>query len=206
MVVKLNLIVDAKYKTDSKQEKVIKHYVVFAAAAAFLLVSAVVIILGSWRLYSLSEDKKILEAKRVTLTQNIKLMQDELGRLDLEAADIEGKLNFMLEDIPAVELMTSLDPLIPDGVYLESLNITKTYAEFKGIAIDDENVTDFVKRLSKAPFTISVEVPIITPTKIKNKNVRSFTIKCAISDIKEILKAGVVPEGRNLAVSGDETL
>ena len=206
MVVKLNLIVDAKYKTDSKQEKVIKHYVVFAAAAAFLLVSAVVIILGSWRLYSLSEDKKAFEAKRVTLTQNIKLMQDELGRLYLEAADIEGKLNFMLEDIPAVELMTSLDPLIPEGVYLESLNITKTYAEFKGIAIDDQNVTDFVNRLSKASFTISVEVPIITPTKIKNKNVRSFIIKCALSDIKEILKAGVVPEGRNPAISGDETL
>ena len=206
MVIKLNLKVGEKYKTESKNEKVIKHYVVFAAAAAFLLVSAVVIILGSWRLYSLSEDKKTFEAKRVTVTQNIKLMEDELARLDLEAADIESKLDFMLEEIPAVELMTSLDPLIPEGIYLESLTLTKTYAEFKGIAIGEENVTDFVNRLSKAPLTLSLEVPVITPTKIKNKNVRSFTIKCVLRDIKEILKAGVVREGRNLAVSGDETL
>ena len=206
MVIKLNLRADAKYKTASKKEKALEHYVVFAVAAAFLLVSAAVIILGSWRLYSLSEERKAFESKRVTVTQSIKLMEEELARLNLEAEDIENKLNFVLGDIPAVELMTSLDPLIPDGIYLESLNLTKTYAEFKGIAIDEETVTNFVNRLSKAPFTLSVEVPVSTPTKIKNKNVRSFTIKCATNDIKEILKAGVITQGKNPAVSGDETL
>ena len=62
MVIKLNLKVGAKYKTTSKKEQGLEHYIVFSIAAAFLLVSAAVIIFGSWKLYSLSEVRKALEA------------------------------------------------------------------------------------------------------------------------------------------------
>ncbi|MDY9920222.1 MAG: PilN domain-containing protein [Synergistota bacterium] len=206
MVIKLNLKVGAKYKTASKREQGLEHYIIFAIAAAFLLVSAAVILLGSWKLYSLSEDRKALEARRVTVTQNIKLMETELARLDTEAAVIDNKLNFMLDEVPAVEVMTSLDPLIPKGIYLESLTLNKGYAVYKGIALEEEDVTVFVNRLSRAPSTLSIEVPDIKPTKIKNTNVRSFSIRCAINSIKDILNVGVVPEINELGDTGGASL
>ena len=194
MVIKLNLKVGAKYKETSKKERSLEHYIVFAAAAAFLLVSATVIIMGSWRLYSLSEDRKALEVRRETVKQSIKLMEAELARLDLEATGIETKLNYMLEEIPAVEIMTSLDPLIPEGIYLESLTLNKGYAVFKGIALEEEDVTAFVNRLSGAPSILSVEVPDIKPSKVKNRKVRSFSIRCALNSLQDILDVGLMPE------------
>ena len=206
MVIKLNLKVGAKYKTASKREQGLEHYIIFAIAAAFLLVSAAAILLGSWKLYSLSEDRKALEARRVTVTQNIKLMEAELARLDTEAAAIDSRLGYMLDEVPAVEVMTSLDPMIPEGIYLESLTLNKGYAVYKGIALQEENVTDFVNKLAKAPSTLSIEVPDIKPTKIKNRNVRSFSIRCAINSIQDILNAGVVPEIKGLGDTGGASL
>ena len=206
MVIKLNLKVGAKYKTTSKKEQGLEHYIVFSIAAAFLLVSAAVIIFGSWKLYSLSEDRKALEARRANATQSIKLMETELARLDTEAAAIDGKLNYMLEEVPAVEIMTSLDPMIPDGIYLESLTLNKGYAVYKGIALEEEDVTAFVNRLSGAPSTLSIEVPDIKPAKVKNRNVRTFSIRCAINNIRDIQNAGVVPEIKETVLGGGESL
>ncbi len=206
MVVKLNLKSGVKYKKTAKSEKGPKQYAVLAAAAAFLLVSALVIILGSWKLYSLSGDRQTLALKREDTAKNIKIMEDELARLDQEAAGIDSKLNFMLAELPAVEIMTSMDPLLPQGIYLESLSITRGFVVFKGIALEEENVMVFVNKLSAAPFNLTVEVPVITQKQINRRNVRTFSIRCALESIQNILDAGVIPETKNSDVSGDETL
>lgn len=206
MVVKLNLKAGVKYKKTTKSEKGPKQYAVLAAAAAFFLVSALVIILGSWKLYSLSGDRETLALKREDTAKNIKIMEDELARLDQEAAGIDSKLNFMLAELPAVEIMTSMDPLLPQGIYLESLSITRGFVVFKGIALEEENVMVFVNKLSAAPFNLSVEVPVITQKQINRRNVRTFSIRCALESIQNILDAGVIPETKNSDVSGDETL
>ena len=206
MVVKLNLKVGAKFKKTAKSEKGTKKYALLAAAAAFLVVSAVVIMYGGWELYSLSGRKETLALKREETAKNIKTMEDELARLDREAAGIESRLIFMLAQIPAVEVMTSLDPSIPEGVYLESMSITKGFAVFKGIALEEENVMDFVNKLSAAPFNLSVEVPVITQKTINRRNVRSFSIRCALETMQNIINLGVIPETKNPVVSGDERL
>ena len=206
MVVKLNLKVGAKFKKTAKSEKGTKKYALLAAAAAFLVVSAVVIMYGGWELYSLSGRKETLALKREETAKNIKIMEAELARLDREAAGIESSLIFMLAQLPAVEVMTSLDPSIPEGVYLESMSITKGFVVFKGIALEEENVMDFVNKLSAAPFNLSVEVPVITQKTINRRNVRSFSIRCALETMQNIINLGVIPETKNSVVSGDERL
>ena len=192
MVAKLDLRIPGRTKSKTEAETGLKHYLVFAAAAAFLFTVLAVLLLGGWKLYSLHNEKLAAADEKNTLTQNSEIMDKEYARLNGEASSLDARLSYMLDDIPAVEVLTTLDTLLPNGVVLESVSISGGKVTFKGSALKEDAALQFVNKLSGASFVSSVNVPDITNIQLKNIKARSFSVECVLRPTREILESGAL--------------
>ena len=194
MVAKLDLRIPGRTKSKAEAETGLKHYLVFAAAAAFLFTVLAVLLLGGWKLYSLHNEKLAAIDAKNTLSQNSDIMNTEYARLNAEASSLDSRLSYMLDDIPAVEVLTTLDTLLPNGVVLESVSIGGGKATFKGTALKEESALQFVNKLSSASFVSSVNVPDITNVQLRNIKARSFSVECVLRPTREILESGALEQ------------
>jgi|GEM_PF-600765 len=207
MVVQLDLRVPGKHiKLKLESEKKLSHYFVFSAAAAFMLTVVAVLLLSAWKFYSLNGEKNDFISEKNTAEQNLAIMEKEFSRLSSEAGAIDAKLDYMLGDVPSVEIMTALDPIIPNGVAVKTLTITNDRALFGGAALNAEDVMVFINKLSAAAFVQSVGVPNIKNSQTKNQSACTFSVECKLKPLREILATDPFPETKNTAVSGDEGL
>jgi hypothetical protein len=133
-------------------------------------------------------------------------MDKELARVTGEADIIDKKLDFVLADIPSIEIMTGLDSLMPQSLVLDSLVISQGKAVFSGTALNEEDVILFVDKLANSQIVLAVEVPVIKNSKLSNYNVRTFTVTCLLRTMREILQVNVFSEQEISTVSGDEIL
>lgn len=207
MTVKIDLRIPGKYKSKlDEPENSLRHYIFFSAVAAFFLIVSTVILLGSWKIYSINSDIKRIENIKATTVKNTELMDKELARLLGEADIIDKKLDFVLAEIPGIEIMTGLDHLMPQSLVLDSLVISQGKAVFAGTALNEEDVILFVNKLANSQIVRAVEVPVIKNSKLSNYNVRSFTVTCQLRSMREILQVNVFSEREISTVSGDEIL
>lgn len=207
MTVKIDLRIPGKYKSKlDEPDNSLRHYIFFSAVAAFFLIVSTVIILGSWKIYSIGSDIKRVENVKATTLKNTELMDKELARVTGEADIIDKKLDFVLADIPSIEIMTGLDSLMPQSLVLDSLVISQGKAVFSGTALNEEDVILFVDKLANSQIVLAVEVPVIKNSKLSNYNVRTFTVTCRLRTMREILQVNVFSEREISTVSGDEIL
>lgn len=207
MTVKIDLRIPGKYKSKlDEPENSLRHYIFFSAVAAFFLIVSTVILLGSWKIHSINSDIKRIENIKATTVKNTELMDKELARLVGEADIIDKKLDFVLAEIPSIEIMTGLDHLMPQSLVLDSLVISQGKAVFAGTALNEEDVILFVNKLANSQIVRAVEVPVIKNSKLSNYNVRSFTVTCQLRSMREILQVNVFSEREISTVSGDEIL
>lgn len=207
MTVKIDLRIPGKYKSQlDEPENSLRHYIVFSAVAAFFLIVSTVIILGSWKIYSIGADIKRTENIKATTVKNTEIMDKELARVAGEADVIDKKLDFVLAEIPSIEIMTGLDTLMPQSLVLDSLVISQGKVVFAGTALNEEDVMLFVDKLANSQIVLAVEVPVIKNSKLSNYNVRSFTVTCRLRTMREILQVNVFSEREISTVSGDEIL
>ena len=207
MTVKIDLRIPGKYKSQlDEPDNSLRHYIFFSAVAAFFLIVSTVIILGSWKIYSIGSDIKRVENVKATTVKNTELMDKELARVTGEADIIDKKLDFVLADIPSIEIMTALDSLMPQSLVLDSLVISQGKAVFSGTALNEEDVILFVDKLANSQIVLAVEVPVIKNSKLSNYNVRTFTVTCLLRTMREILQVNVFSEQEISTVSGDEIL
>jgi len=189
MVIKINLSIPnpSMSRSKAKAEAGIKYYIIFAAAAAYLLTAFAVLLLGFWKIYLLHGEKlEIVNSSRV-IANNVTVMDKEYKRLLVEASTVDFKLDFMLGDTPSIEILTLLDSLLPEGVTIESVNITPLKAIFEGVALREGDALQFVNNLSSAAFVVSVDIPDIKSIQLKGAKVTSFSVECTIRPIRDIL-------------------
>lgn len=207
MTVKLDLRIPGKYKIKlDEPENSFRHYLLFSAVAAFFLIVSSVLLLGSWKVYSINAGIKKIEARKSSIIKNTELMDKELVRLTGEADLVDQKLDFVLADIPSIEVMIGLDRIMPEGLVLDSLVVSQGQAMFKGTALDEEDIMLFVDRLTDSKIVLSVEVPVIKNSKMKQYNVKTFSITCKLRTMREILHGNIFLEPAAGNISGDEAL
>lgn len=190
MTVKLDLRIEERVKSKSEAQTGVKHNLVFAAGAAFMFTMLAVLLLGGWKLYSLRREKAVALEEKAAVAQSSGVMDKEYSTLDAEASSLDASLSYMMEDIPAVEVLTTLDALLPNGVVIESVNISGGKVVFKGTALKEDAALQFVNNLSASSFAASVNVPDITNIKLKNLDARAFSVECALRPLREILARG----------------
>ena len=203
MVIKIDLRIIEKTKSRSEAETGLPHYFVFAAAAAFMLTVIAVLLLGAWNVYSLRGDKDEIIAQKNSITSNLSVMDMEYTRLSGEAGEHGTKLNYMLDDIPSIEILTALDSLLPNGTVIESLTISGGKAVFKGVALKEDDALQFVNKLSTAPFASSVDVADITASRVKGASAKAFSVTCTLRPLREILATSAFDQAKTVEISGD---
>lgn len=186
MVVKLDLRIPGK-ETRKEIETGYRHLLVFAAAALFLFTMIIILGLGTWKFYSLSNEKKDLARMAAAEMQKLQIMDNELKRVVKENDLTEDKLDYMLGDIPSIELLSALSAILPDGVALERVNITQDKALFKGVAHNEKSILLFTDNIASSDLTLSVSLPVITPAVRNGIKVRDFTIECELKPLYRIL-------------------
>jgi Tfp pilus assembly protein PilN len=187
MVVKLDLSIPGKQQLDLEVQNSLKHYLVFAAAALFFITFIAVLLLSAWKFFSLYSEKDVALKKLDANNQNLTLMSKEFQRIEEQTSGINSTADFMLGDVPSIEVLTVLDSLLPDDVALSSVTISNNSATFKGLARKDESIMNFVNRLTASSFASAVDVPEITKG---DSNLRAFSVSCVLKPLQQVIQSG----------------
>jgi len=120
---------------------------------------------------------------------------------------LETKLDYMLSDIPSVELLTVIAKMLPEGITIETLSMTSGRLSLSGIGRNEEEILQFANDLHMAPFANIVSVPVISPANRNGVNMRSFKLDCTLFPLEQIiLKSDVNGLKQQKIVSEDKVL
>jgi type IV pilus assembly protein PilN len=101
---------------------------------------------------------------------NKKMLQEKLGIID--------KLN--KNRTRPVAIMSLLASRIPDKMWLRSLDKKDQKLTLEGVALDDETIANFMKKLQKTDVFTAVELVVTERVTIEKFNLKKFTMICTI--------------------------
>lgn len=203
MVVKLDIRLSGK-ETREERESGYKHLLLFAAVFLFAIASTLVFVLGAWQLYSLRSQRTDLRDVALSNAQKISVMDKELSRISGETSQFELKLDYLLSDIPSIELLTAFAAIMPDTITVESLSLTTSKLSITGIGKNEEDILQFANDLNTTSFASSVSVPVISPATRNGVNMRTFKLECVLFPLDQIiLRSNINQIKKSNAVSED---
>lgn len=206
MVVKLDLRLPGK-ETRDERESGYKHLLLFTSIFLFAIATTLVFIIGGWQLYSLRTQRFDLQQEAVSSRGKISMMDRELGRITGEMSKLESKLDYLLSDIPSIELLTVLAKILPEGITIESLSMTSAKLSLSGIGKNEEEILRFANNLHLAPFANNISVPLIAAASRNGINMRTFKLECTLYPLEQIILRKDLDELKKLnAASEDEVL
>ena len=206
MVVKLDLRLPGK-ETREERESGYKHLLLFTSVFIFAIAGTLVFTVGGWQLYSLRTQRQELKDGAFSNSRKIAIMDKELGRITGDMSILESKIDYMLSDIPSVELLTALAKILPEGITIETLSMTSGRLSLSGIGRNEEEILQFANDLHLAPFANIVSVPVISPANRNGVNMRSFKLDCTLFPLEQIiLKSDVNGLKQQKIVSEDKVL
>jgi len=108
-----------------------------------------------------------------------KFLQDKKG-LDAQLATIK---NLSKERLRVVKSMDAIQTLIPQKVWLTSLNITDNKVEIEGRAVDDIIIADFMRDLEESVFFMNVALAGSEEVRFAEGSIKKFTIRCNLEGL-----------------------
>ncbi len=162
MVVRLDLLIPGK-ETADEGEKSYKHLAVFAVASLFFIASFIVLAVGGWKVYALRSERALLLEKSAAVSSKLDSVNISYTEAVASNQVYKDKLSFVLEDIPSIEFFSSLIAVIPDGVSVESVKMTKTDVALTGKAKGEEAVLALAGALASIACVDSASLPDIKP-------------------------------------------
>lgn len=202
MVVKLDIRLSGK-ETRQERESGYKHLVLFTFVFLFAIASTLVFIVGGWQLYSFRNQGAALKEVAISNSKKISVMDRELARILGVTSKFESKLDYLLSDIPSIELLTAFAAIMPANITVESLSLTASKLSIAGIGKNEEEILQFANDLNTTSFASSVSVPVIAPASRNGVSMRTFKLECVLfpldqiilrSNINEIKKSKTVSE------------
>lgn len=178
-MIKINLLPEKSIKKDVKN----KEFVV-VSALSLLVVLGVVAFLNT----RLSAKLDAREAK-------IEQINKEIAELDLKVKEVEsyksknqqlGNKIKVIKELQAkktgpVKVLDKLSMEIPEEVWVDAYQDTAGALKLTGAGLDDEKISDFLKKLEASPQFCNVELQFIRPRTIGKKRVRAFEINANLN-------------------------
>lgn len=159
----------------------------FVMLALFILASALFFLKGIWRSHELDGEKKAVELQLEKNAEKTALIDAEFKRIEAQNAEASRKLDFVLSGAPVIEFLYELGKRMPDGVVIESLDMSNMSAALKGVAFSDEDVLELGEALSYAAGVASVLAPAIKGGQRLGIPLREFSMELKLSPLLEIL-------------------
>ena len=178
-MIRINLLVG---REERKRASIRKEVVVFVLVLVLVLAGIGVV---QWMSARQRED----------LIIQIRNAEDELKRLEIIKREInKAKANkkILQEKLKIIEtlnenrtrpilIMHFLASKIPDKMWLKSLNKNDRNLTLEGIALDDETIANFMKRLQQSEIFATVELVVTERVTIEKLNLKKFTMICTIA-------------------------
>jgi len=177
-MIKINLLVG---REERKKESIRKEAIIFGLAMVLVLFS---IGLVHW----------MSSKERETIITQIRNSKDELKRLEVIKREInkakankkmlQEKLNIIqtlnTNRTRPIQIMSFLASKIPDKMWLNSLDKKNERLTLQGIALDDETIANFMKKLQQSKLFTSVELVVTERVTIEKINLKKFNMICTI--------------------------
>jgi len=177
-MIKINLLVG---REERKKQSIRNEVTIFV-----LVIALVLIFIGFVQWVSTRQREEI-----ITQIQN---SQAELKRLEAVKREIQkAKTNKkILEEklkiietlnknrTRPIEIMTVFASKIPDKMWLKSLNKNDQKVTLQGVALDDETIANFMKKLQESGTFSAVELVVTERVTIEKLNLKQFTMICTI--------------------------
>ena len=206
MVVRLNLSIPGK-ETAKDNEYSYRHLLVFAAAALFFVASLVVLSVCCWKLVSIHSEKGDLLSETTEINNKLDSVNLAYNKALSSQQQYEQKLDFLLDDVPTIEFLSSITPIIPEGVSVESVKMTKIDVAVSGSAGSEEAILSFASAITASPYVDSIALPDIKQAVAGGSRLFNYTLGLKLNPLVSIasdsLDSSAKPAKRSSIISGD---
>ena len=206
MVIRINLSIPGKEKA-KEDEYSYRHLLVFAAASLFFLASLVVLTVCCWKLVSLRSEKQELIRETTEINNTLDIMNIAYGKAVSSQQQYEQKMDFILDDVPTIEFLSSITPIIPEGVSVESVKMTKIDVAVSGSAGSEEAILSFASAITASPYVDSIALPDIKQAAAGGSRLFNYTLGLKLNPLVSIasdsLDSSAKPAKRPSIISGD---
>jgi type IV pilus assembly protein PilN len=167
----------------------IKAYVDIKREIALVILSYIFIIFVLFYTFNnLHTRQKVLRAKVKTVnmeTQKYKSIEEKLKTLKKKKRIIEEKIQIVSNlEKSRKKLLAILDTIsenfLVDKMWLEELEIEDNKVHIKGVALGNESIAEFMKRLETTPLFQKVDLIKTQKEKVQQINLTSFELECKI--------------------------
>lgn len=186
MVAKIDLRIPGKEQNQT-EKPTHRYHVLFVFATLFFCVSVAVCGMSAWELYSLGSDATEIARSTSSISEQQAVMEAEFKRLTARDETTAAKVDFMLQDVPSVEFLSSLIAFIPDSLSVESVKMTSTTVDISGMAKTEDAILNFIDQIVSSRLIESAAIPDIRPVADGGK-MFSYSVHCVPSTLLQIIE------------------
>jgi len=155
----------------------------------FILLCLLIFSIAMYLTINLKNEKNKIRYQLKTIQTELKNYQGiekKLIQLKKEKRIIEKKLK-IISDLKkqrgyVVSILRELVAQFPVGkMWFEELELNGTNLTIKGVALDNEVIAEFMRRLKRSTYFIQVELIKAEKRQIQDLNFKSFTLECKLT-------------------------
>jgi len=140
--------------------------------------------------------KSQLEATQIEL-KKYEGIEKKLAQLEKEKKTVEQKLkivsNLGKQRNYVISILQELVARFPvRNMWFEELTLNGTNLTIKGVALDNEIIAEFMRRLKKSTYFIQVELIKTEKKQIEELNLKSFTLECKLEMFSFTIQGNLV--------------
>ncbi len=140
--------------------------------------------------YGLLQEKKSLTFDYKRLEQEYSLIAKDLAMLKRLQKNSSRVLDLISKNPLIVELLTSIEGILPEGMWIENLQLNDKLVKVSGYAFSESDVVEFARALQKIYVVSTVNMPVTNKMQLKSTGevVVKFSLSMLISTMGEVIK------------------
>lgn len=178
-MIKINLLPEKSIKKDVKN----KEFVVLGVFA-LVVVLGIIVFLNTSQANKMGDKVATIEKLNKDIAElDVKVKEVEKYKQDNK--ELENKIGIIrtlqAKKTGPVKVLDKLSMEIPEEVWVDSFADTAGALKLTGAGLDDEKISEFLKKLEATPLFCQVELQYIRPRPIGKKRVRAFEINASLN-------------------------
>ena len=170
----------------------------------FVIVSLFNIFYASSHLLAITKELAILRGEENSLSSQVGNYNDMVTEMRSFKDRLTKKIDFINQELPTVEFLATLEGAVPQGLKITTVEIRQGNVRMEGVAVQNDSVVEFGKKLAQADSIIlQVDAPITTKAAVGTKMRTAFSITCNIKNITEITEITTAPKNTEQPASAD---
>lgn len=154
----------------------------------FFLGCVLIFSIGMYLTINLNNKSNNLKSQLKAVQKALKEYQGiekKLAQLEREKAKVEKRLkiisNLEKQRMHAISTLQEIVKRFPvKKMWFEELSLNSMNLTIKGVALDNESIAEFMRRLKKSAYFAQVELIKTEKRQIQDSNLRSFTLECKL--------------------------